>query len=237
MCGLGLFFSHSCPMGSSANHFVPRRFTLHSRSSPRGYGLGVTCCCSRSLSGAHRARNPERPRSVKKGSAIASVGLRYADREQGDRSLRSLKRAFAARNGGLDYLRTKSSTNRKLDQLPPLGRFRKFPLVMFRRLPPRRQRTAGRERGVESQHQDECGVTREMNILEVLGGSILIRCAFGTLEFESTSLRQPVTLPEISDPKRAHSRVHGRFMLVNGNRRRSLIAQNTKDRRLISSSQ
>jgi hypothetical protein len=74
----------------SDNHFVPRGFTLRWRSSPRGHGLGATCCRSRSLPGANRARNPEQPRFVKKGSAAASVDVRHADREQGDRSVRAI---------------------------------------------------------------------------------------------------------------------------------------------------
>ena len=71
-------------------------------------------------SGPNRARNPERPRSVKKGSAAASVGVRRADREEGDRSVHARKRAFAMenppmktelKNERLYNLRTKSSTD------------------------------------------------------------------------------------------------------------------------------
>ena len=35
--------------------------------------------------------NPEQPRSLKKGSAAARLGVRHADRDQGDRSLRSMR--------------------------------------------------------------------------------------------------------------------------------------------------
>ena len=70
----------------SASYFVPRRSTLRRRSSPRGHGVGGTCCRSRSLSRANRARNPEQPRSVQKGSAAALVGVRRANCKQRDRS-------------------------------------------------------------------------------------------------------------------------------------------------------
>ena len=86
--------------------------------------------------------NPEKPRFVKKGSAAAQVGVRHADRKQGDRSLRAIEELSlwrtrcesGVKNGRLHYLRTKSSSNRKLVEMPPLGRFRKFPLALLRRI-------------------------------------------------------------------------------------------------------
>ena len=75
----------------SAYCLVPWRSAIRRRSSSRGYGLGVTRRQSRSLSGANRARNPEQPRSVKKRSAAASVGVRHADSEQGDRPICQIK--------------------------------------------------------------------------------------------------------------------------------------------------
>jgi hypothetical protein len=41
-------------------------------------------------SGANRARNPEQPRSIEKGSAGAPVGVRLADCQQGDRSVHGM---------------------------------------------------------------------------------------------------------------------------------------------------
>jgi hypothetical protein len=61
----------------------------------------------------------------KKGSAAAQVGVRHADREQGDRSVHAIKEPspwrtrheIRAKNEGLHYMRTKSSTDGKLAQV------------------------------------------------------------------------------------------------------------------------
>src|ERR1700722_14541222 len=50
-------------------------------------------------------------------------------------------------------VQAKGSTGRELDQMPPLGRVRDFPLALLWRISANRERATGRERGLGSQSQ------------------------------------------------------------------------------------
>ena len=123
-------------------------------------------------SGANRARNPEQPRSLKKKDRQCAgwrtrCGL-HVKRSLCPRSSKSLRygelaHESRARNERLHYLRTKSSTDRKLDEVPLVGRLRKFPLGLLRRIFARRQRTSGRGGRVESERQPQRRASRSLN--------------------------------------------------------------------------
>jgi hypothetical protein len=77
------------------------------------------------------------------------AGALSAQEKEG--SLWRTRHERSGKNGRLHYLRRKSSTNRKLDEVPLVGRFRNFSLDVLWRILARRQRTPGREGRLESE--------------------------------------------------------------------------------------
>ena len=121
-------------------------------------------------SGTNRAPNREQPRSVKKGSAAAPVGVRRAHCDQGDRcvpairvpSLWGTSHEGRAKDERMHYVRSKSSTDRKLGAMSRLGRVREFSLELLWRILARRQRRAGREGRLEGEQQRKRRATRPL---------------------------------------------------------------------------
>ena len=105
-------------------------------------------------------RDMARPRD--NGAPVRPITSFHADSRYGgdlhrarEPSLWRTRYERRAKNECLHYLRTKSSTNPKLDEVPSLGRLCQLPLELLWRILARRQRTAGREGRVKSEQQRE----------------------------------------------------------------------------------